>query len=184
MKQNKKLLKTVETAMLCALGVVFMLTVRFPLLPSAGFLEYDMGDIPVILATLLIGPAAGLGSLFFVCLIQSLTVSSASSWEGFLMHFIASALFILTVYFISGKEKPKPRFFASLVCGALIMTAVMIPLNLVFTPMYLGVPVSAVKELLLPAIIPFNLLKGGINALVTALVFYPLRGILTKSSLL
>ena len=46
----RQLLKMVQLSMLAALGVVLMLMVRFPLIPSAPFLEYDMGDVPVILA--------------------------------------------------------------------------------------------------------------------------------------
>ena len=51
---RKKTLQLVQKAMLTALAIVLMLIVRFPLLPSAKFLEYDMGDIPVIIAQVLL----------------------------------------------------------------------------------------------------------------------------------
>lgn len=54
------------------------------------------------------------------------------------------------------------------------MALVMIPMNLVLTPLYMGdVSVSreVVLSMLLPAIIPFNLLKAGINCVVTAILF-------------
>ena len=35
--------------------------------------------------------------------------------------------------------------------------------------------------MLLPVFMPFNLLKGGINALITFLLFLPLRKILEKT---
>ena len=51
------------------------------------------------------------------------------------------------------------------------MTAVMCLCNLVFTPLFMGSTVGAVVQMLLPAIIPFNLAKAGINSLVTYVVY-------------
>jgi len=51
------------------------------------------------------------------------------------------------------------------------MAVVMAAANLVITPLFLGVPVSAVKGMILPIIIPFNLIKAGINAVVTFAVY-------------
>lgn len=184
MKKNDKLVRFVETSVLSSLAVVLMLTIRFWLLPGAKFLEYDMGDVPVITATLLLGPGAGTAVLLFVSLIQSLTVSAASSWQGFVMHFVSSEIFLLTVSFIVRRSISRKKLFGGFAAGTVLMAAVMVPLNLIFTPMYMGVPVQAVIELLLPAIIPFNLFKGFINSLIVFLLYFPLQKILTKSDLL
>ncbi len=184
---NKKTLRLVQKAMLTALATVLMLTVRFPLLPSAKFLEYDMGDVPVIIAALMFGIPAGIAMLTAEALIQSLTVSAASSWEGFLMHVLASSLFIVTTYvfYAAGKKKERTKIFliSGLAVSAVATAAFMIPLNLIFTPLYLGVPVQAVKEMLLPVIIPFNLIKGAINMIAVTAVFLPLEKILKKTHL-
>jgi riboflavin transporter FmnP len=50
----------------------------------------------------------------------------------------------------------------------------MIPANLIITPLFMGMPVDVVKGLLVPAIIPFNLLKQCINATFTAVIFIPI----------
>jgi riboflavin transporter FmnP len=42
------------------------------------------------------------------------------------------------------------------------------------------VPVDAVKSMLLPIIIPFNLIKAGINATVTFIILQPLRRFVVK----
>ena len=183
MKKNK-LVILVDTSVLAALAVVFMLCIRFPLLPAAGFLEYDMGDIPVIIATLLLGPGAGASVLFIVALIQSLTVSAASNWQGFVMHFFSSGLFLIVLFLLRKKFLSKKGTAFSLFLSTVAMTVVMIPLNLIFTPMYMNVPVQAVMELLLPAIIPFNFLKGLINSLIIILLYFPLEKILLISGLL
>lgn len=59
----------------------------------------------------------------------------------------------------------------ALVFGVLSMGLVMMPANHVITPLFLTVPVDVVDALLLPVILPFNLLKAGVNALVTFLVY-------------
>ena len=51
------------------------------------------------------------------------------------------------------------------------MTALMVPLNLYFTVHYNGMPAEAVKAMIWPIIIPFNLCKGGINSVVTFLLY-------------
>ncbi len=185
--ENKKTLQLVQKAMLTALAVVLMLVVRFPLLPTAKFLEYDMGDVPVIIATLMFGIPTGVVMLAAEALVQSLTVSAASSWEGFVMHFISSSLFLIITYvfYSAGRKKEKIKFFliAGLTVSAAAMAALMIPLNLIFTPMYLGVPVQSVKEMLLPVIVPFNLIKGAINAAAVTIIFLPLNKILKKTHL-
>lgn len=48
---------------------------------------------------------------------------------------------------------------AGLAVGSVLMTLVMIPLNLVFTGIFMGTGVEAVVKMLIPAIIPFNLIK-------------------------
>ena len=51
------------------------------------------------------------------------------------------------------------------------MTVIMAGANLLVTPLYMGVGREVVKGMLLPAIIPFNLLKGVINGAITLLVY-------------
>ena len=150
-------------------------------------MEYDLGDIPVIIATLFFGIPSGVLILIVEALVQSLTVSAESSWQGFVMHVLSSALFLLITYvfYRLGVKKGKQSVFLiiGLALSAVFTAAVMIPLNLIFTPMYLHVPVEAVKELMLPVIIPFNLIKCAINAALSFMIFVPLEKILKKSRL-
>ena len=56
--------------------------------------------------------------------------------------------------------------------------------NIIFTPMYMGVPRAAVIEMLLPVFLPFNLLKGSLNAGLCYLLWHLLLPLLTKARLL
>ncbi len=182
--KHANILKTVELAMLAALSVVLMLLVRFPLIPSAAFLEYDMGDVPVLIATFLFGIIPGFAVLVVECLIQALTVSSASGWVGFVMHVFSSGVFLLVAGLIYKKLPSLKGLIASLAAGSIVMTLIMIPLNLIFTVHFLGTPREVVVDMLVPAIIPFNLFKAVLNSVVAGLVFIPLQKILAKSNLL
>ena len=71
-----------------------------------------------------------------------------------------------------------------MIAGTLLMTLIMVLWNYLITPIYMGYPREAVAELLLPAFVPFNLLKGGINTGLTLLIYKPLVTTLRKSNLL
>ena len=68
-------------------------------------------------------------------------------------------------------KKSKKEAVIALIVGVIAMTAMMCVANYYITSMYMGVDRSVVAAMLVPVIIPFNLLKGGINALVTFLVY-------------
>lgn len=53
------------------------------------------------------------------------------------------------------------------------MILVMIPLNLFFTTKFMNVPIEVVKAMIVPIIIPFNLLKTSINSILTVFVYKP-----------
>ncbi|MCL2513572.1 MAG: ECF transporter S component [Oscillospiraceae bacterium] len=184
MKNNmENLIKLASCGMLAAMSVVLMVFVRFPLIPTANFLTYDMGDIPILIGAVLFGPLYGLAMLFAACFIEVFTVSDTGA-IGFVMHFFASGIFILTAGLIRKKMKSKVSIITGLLAGTVLMVLFMIPWNLIITPRFLGVPAEAVKQMLVPAIIPFNLLKGIINSAVTAALFFPLMKILKNLKIL
>lgn len=172
MNTNKFNTKKITTmAMLSAIGVVLVMLIRvpFPLLP---FLEYDPADIPILVGTLAFGTVEGLILTVIVSALQALTVSAASGVYGFIMHVVATGAMVVvvgTVYHRFGNENSK-SLFSSLLLGAISMVIVMIPANLFITPLFMGTPVREVVKLLLPGIIPFNAMKGLINAAMSYLL--------------
>lgn len=177
---QQKVINTAIMAMLTALSIVSLYVIRLPLIPAAPFLEYDAADIPVLIGSMLLGPVSGIIVLLAVCIIQAITVSASSGIIGFFMHFIASSVLVLTASCIYKKKKSTAGLVAGLVIGSIAMTIVMIPLNLVFTGIFMGAGTQTVIGMLIPAIIPFNLLKAGINSAVTFAVFLPISKVLRK----
>lgn len=180
MKKTDSIIKLCIMAMLTALSIVSLYVIRFPLIPAAPFLEYDAADIPVLIGSMLLGPIPGIVVLLAVCIIQAITVSASSGIIGFFMHFIASTVLVLAASLIYKKKKTVAGLVAGLVIGSIAMTIVMIPLNLVFTGIFMGAGTQTVIGMLIPAIIPFNLLKAGINSAVTFAVFLPISKVLKK----
>ncbi len=157
--------------MLTALSVVLTWLIHFPIIPAAPFLEYDPADIPILIGTFTFGPLAGLLLTIAVSAVQAFTVSAQSGAMGFLMHVFATGTMVLISGSIYKRGKDIRSAVLGLVLGALAMTAVMIPLNLIFTPLFMGAPVEAVIDLILPAILPFNLFKSFLNGAVTFILY-------------
>ncbi|NTV91343.1 MAG: ECF transporter S component [Clostridiales bacterium] len=161
----------VKMGVLAALSIVLMMVIRFPIIPGVTFLEYEPADVPILIGAFLFGPLPGLAITVVVSVIQALTVSAGSGWIGAMMHVIATGAFVMVAGTIYKKVHSLKGAIIGLAAGTLTMTAVMIPLNLLVTPLFLGYPIEDVIKLLVPAIIPFNLLKGIINSTLTALVY-------------
>ena len=170
-----KILKPVTLALLSAIGLVLMAIVRFPLFPSAAFLEYDMADVPVFLATLFFDIPSGLLVLAVISIIQGITVSAGSGWIGIVMHIVATGAFVVVLGWITKSHQDFRHLLPGHIAGTLVMAVLMCGMNLLFTPIFMGTPVEAVT---------FNLLKGGINSVVSLVLYFPLVKILHKENLL
>ena len=187
-KETNKTYFITFTGILSALAIVLMLYVHIPLLPGAPWLEYDLADIPILLTTFLIDPIAGFVVLVVVSAIQAFTVSSQNGIIGFIMHVIASGvmLFVSGIIFsiFEKAKKGKVTLFIGLalglILGGLLMTAVMIPLNVIFTPMITPTPRAAVIDMIFPVIVPFNLIKAGINCVVTYILYFVIKPFFNK----
>ncbi len=184
MKNNDiALRRLIVCAMLCAIAIVLVYLIHFPLLPAAAFLEYDPADVPIFFASICFGPWWALAMTAVVSVIQGLTVSAQSGVIGIVMHFVATGSFALLAGLICGRlgtkrdtRNPSPgRILFAFVVGVLTMTMVMAGMNLLLTPLFMQTPAEEVLKMLIPIIIPFNLLKAGINAAAAFLIYAALR---------
>lgn len=166
---QKKTVKLAKMAMLVAISLL-LVNIHFPIFPPIAFMEYDPANIPILIGTFAFGPAAGILITVVTALLQGFTVSAASGLYGILMHIIATGTYVLVAGFIYKFHKGKKSAVIALIAGTLAMTAIMVPANLTITPYFMGVPVDAVTALL-PFIIAFNLIKAGVNGLITFLVY-------------
>lgn len=171
---NNKTNKLVRIAVLSALSIVLVMLVKFPIIPSAPFLEYEPGDVPMLIAAFMYGPLAGLAMTIIVSTIQAFTVSAAAGWVGLVMHVIATGTFVVVSGAIYRRFHTLKGAFGALATGSICMVLIMIPCNLFFTVRFYGIPYDAVVAMLPTAILPFNLIKSLANSLIVILVYKPL----------
>lgn len=167
---RSKIQKLTTMGILVAISIVLIFLLRIPF-PAAPFLEYDAGDIPVLIGGFIYGPLAGIIITVIASVVQALTVSSVSGWIGCFMHIFATSALVGIAGIVYSKKKTLKWAIIGLICGSLAMTAIMILLNLILDPLFYGMPIDTVKQLIVPALLPFNLLKAGINSLITLLIY-------------
>lgn len=166
-----KTAKLVKMAVLVAISVVLVYLVHFPIFPPAPYLEYDPADIPIFIGTFAFGPLAGFVLTVIVSVIQGVTVSTGGQIWGIIMHIMATGIFAIVAGNIYKYNKTKKGAIIALALGVVCMVVMMCFANLLITPIYSGMPVEAVKAMILPIIMPFNLIKAGVNAIITLLLY-------------
>lgn len=178
MNRSERTTKITKMAMLAAISVVLVMLIRIPY-PPAPYLVYDPADIPIFIGTFAFGPLAGVALTFVVSFIQAF-VLGGDGLIGFFMHFVATGAFVLLAGYIYKRNKTRKNAVIALVCGTILMTVSMLLWNILITPIFLGVPREAVIAMLGTIILPFNLLKAGLNSIVTFLTYKSIARFLHK----
>ena len=170
MKQSSKTIRLAQMAMLAAISVILVAFVRIPLVPAAPFLVYDMADAPVLIGTLLFGPVPGMTILLVVSVIQAFFVFLRRL--GRPVDALCSLRRLGGAYRLAVPSKKRMKdAVVGMALGTLAMTLIMIPMNYIFTVHVYGTPKDVVDAIMLPGIIPFNLIKGGANSLLAGILF-------------
>ena len=173
----------VTLAMLCTIGIVSAFFIEIPLLPAAPHLKYAPAVIPILIGTLLYGPISGIIMTIVVSTIQSMMHGSGGV-IGLVMNLASTGILVAIVgIYYSRSSKKLPQMVIAMIVGTIIMVLCMIPMNLIFTPIFLPqVPREAIIGNIIPVIIPFNLLNAGINCLVGGVLYKSLEKILKRQS--
>lgn len=174
--------KLVLIGMLSGISYVLMI-LNFPLPMFPSYLQIDFSDIPALIGALILGPMAGvLIELLKNIIDYFMTGSETGVPVGHLANFIAGSVFILSTYFIYYKIKTKKGMTFGLVTGTMLMAIVMSVMNYyVILPAFtyfLNMPAmsgSEVRNLIVLAILPFNIIKGLIVTGIFMLIFIRLQ---------
>ena len=174
---NSKTKKLTTVAMLCAITYVVMAVGRIPIVL---FLKYDPSDVIVTLGGFIWGPMTSCIVSVVVAVIEMITVSETGIL-GCIMNIVQTLSFACTAAVIYKKKHTLSGAVIGLVSGWIISVFVMLLWNYLVTPLYMGYSREVVAEMLLPVFLPFNLLKGGLNASITFLLYKPVITALRKS---
>ena len=148
----------------------------FPILPQAPFLLYNPGSVFLLIGSFKLGPKTGIVMCFMNAILFVIITGKGGPY-GALMNFLATGTLVYISSQIYLLHHNKKGAILGLILGTLAMTLIMVPANMIITPLYLGVDRGIVVNMLIPVIIPFNLFKGIISGVLTFILYkrlYPL----------
>ena len=164
--------KVVFMGLICALAYASMFVLRI----HVSFLTFDLKNVILAIGSLIFGPICGIITSLVVSVIEMITISDTHIW-GCLMNFLSSAIYVSIAGLIYKYKRTLFGAIIGLFVASVALTAAMIPLNLLITPIYTGAPIETVKEMIIPLLLPFNAIKAILSSAVTLLIYKPVSTI-------
>ncbi len=174
--KRAKLRRIILASILAALSFVLMRFTEFPLIPSAPFLKVSFGDIPLLIGAVYLGPWYGVSIALVKDLLFLASGGGGGGPLGVLVNFIAISTFAFVVGIVVKGSINLKRLIFGFVLGTIAMAAVMIPVNLWAVPLFLpNVTHSYLIIYIFKVNIPFNLLEGAIDSVITITTLFALK---------
>ena len=159
------------TALFCAVAAIATLFLEFPILPGVTFLKYDPSAIVALVAGFAFGPSTGALVSILPYLVH---LATQSGIYGAFMAIVATISLVLPASIVYQRNTSFRGAIIGMAIGAVVCLATVIIANIIVTPLYMGAPRETVIGMIVPVLLPFNVLKIAINCVITALVYKPL----------
>ena len=189
MRNQFSVKKMVLLAMLAAVAYMMVTLIRIPVVL---FLKYEPKDVIITIGGFLMGPMAAFITSLLVSFLEMVTISETGPIGG-IMNLISTCSFACTAAIIYKKKHTLKGAMIGLAVGSVVMVITMMLWNWLISPLYmfeinspedLANARAAVEALLLPAFLPFNLLKAGLNSAFILCLYKPLVTALRKTRLI
>lgn len=167
----------VTMALMCAVAALLAF-VQIPLLPAASFLTYDPSLMPAMVCGFAYGPAAGFVVGAIAAIIHGLLLGE---WVGSLMNICATLFYVAPAALVYKKMHNYKGAIIGLVLGCVCATLGAILTNLTIGVWFWYGSADVILPLMLPAVIPFNLIKTVLNSLLTLLVYKAISNLITPA---
>lgn len=196
-----KILTTRKMSMVGVFAAIATILMFFeiPLFFAPGFYKLDFSELPALIGTFAFGPVAGVMIEFCKIILKLAFRGTTTAFVGELANFVVGCSFLLPASILYEMRKSKKNAVLGCVVGTVIMTVFGTALNGIyllpqFAKIY-GMDMSAligmgtainpaidsVTSLILLAVAPLNLLKGGSVSVITLLIYKKIRPILKGS---
>ncbi len=184
-------------AMFSAIAGVLML-LEVPLFFAPSFYKMDLSELPVLMCAFYLGPVAGVTAEFLKVVIKLLLKGTSTAFVGDFANFVVGCCFVLPASAIYHAHKTKRNSVVGMIVGTVCMAV----FGSIFNAVYLipkfaqlfGMPVEvivgmgtkvnprivSVSTLALYAVVPFNILKGVIDSVLTFLLYKRLENVFFK----
>lgn len=178
-------------------AIVMLLEFSVPLIPS--FYELDFSDIFVLIGGFLLGPIEAIIIMFLKVVINTCFNGTSTAFVGEIANFVVGCSFVVPASVIYRFNKTKKGAIIGLIVGTLSLVLVGCLANyFVLLPLYIrlyfggsqealiGVAAKANSNIkgmgtfMLYAPLPFNLLKGVVDSLITLVVYKKISPFLRK----
>lgn len=190
MKTNKKF-KTRDLTVIAMLGAIccVLMHVDFPLPFMPPFMNFDLCGLVELIGGFAMGPVQAFCIIMVKILLKLATEGTASAFTGELQNVLLSCAYVLPPVILYHRNKTKKTAMAGMAIGSVFTGIVAIFTNLyIIIPFYMTLMgqdmayfvamcteanpmVTDVFTLAILGILPFNLIKCGINSL-GAMVLY------------
>jgi len=168
------------TSMAFMVGAIIRLRHTFA---AAPFLTYDPKDVVILIGGFMFGPMSALLMSVVVALLEMTTIS-ITGFIGAIMNAVASASFTCTAAFFYSKKRNLQGAVTGLAIGCIVATATMLLWNYFIIPIYSPFATrESVMGIMLPALLPFNLIKTSLNAVLAILVYKKVSSALMAAGL-
>lgn len=164
--------KTKKLVYIAMTGVIVFLIAKFtkfPIFAAAPFLKMDLGEVPLILVSVLFSPSISLAALFVKELLSFFL--SGSNILGLAADFLVCGSFLMTFSLALRYKISLQTITASTAIGATIRMLVAIPVNLVVLWLQYRTNAAGVWAQM-PYILLFNLIKTTLDG-VCFFFLYP-----------
>lgn len=163
--------RAVGIAMFSALAFVMSLATSW--IKVSGFLSLDIKDAIITVGAFVYGPLSAIPMSIITVILEAVTVGSTGP-IGAIMDFVSTCTFAVIASLIYKYKRDITGAIVGLGSAVVAYTAVMMPMNLLLTPIYQGVPYELVRDMILPLLLPFNFGKALLNSAVSMIVYKPI----------
>lgn len=165
----------VTMALMCAISALFSF-VQIPLIPGLTFLTYDPSLMPAMVCGFAFGPGAGFVVGALAAVIHGLVLGE---WVGSMMNIVATLCFVVPAAFVYRRVHTFKGAVAGLALGSATAVAGAIIANLTIGVWFWYGSVDAIAPMILPALVPFNLVKTILNSVLTMVVYKAVSNLIT-----
>ena len=194
-KTNYTIRDITKIALLSAIAYVLMAFAEFPLPLIPAILKFDISDLPALIGSFAMGPAAGVIIEFVKNLVHFLSRSETGG-IGNLANFVVGVSFVFPAGIIYSMNRTKKGALIGMMVGTIAMAILASLANYyVLIPMYARLfsmdavlnmmskgnkAIVDLKTYILYAVIPFNILKAVVISLITMLIYKKVSPILHR----
>ena len=194
--KNSKVQWMIKVAMLSALSMILMIF-EFPIpFIAPPFYELDFSEVPALLGSFALGPAAGIAIEVIKIVLNLVINSSITAGVGEFANLVIGISFVLPAGLIYRNKRTKKSAVLGMTVGSFAMVVMGCFLNVyMLIPAYgaalkmpiegfvemgaaINASVDSLWKLVLLCTAPFNMLKAVLVSVITMLIYKPLSPVL------